>query len=64
MKFDIFSRKKFKCITCGDKFKTETEQSSIAEESTLGNADCWFVCLFHKGKRKANRVETIAYFSI
>jgi len=25
MKFDFFSRKKFKCITCGDKFKTETE---------------------------------------
>jgi uncharacterized protein (DUF2225 family) len=25
MKFDIFSRKKFKCNICGDKFKTETE---------------------------------------
>jgi uncharacterized protein (DUF2225 family) len=25
MKFDIFSRKKFKCNVCGDKFKTETE---------------------------------------
>jgi len=25
MKFNIFGRKKFKCYTCGDKFKTETE---------------------------------------
>jgi DNA-directed RNA polymerase subunit RPC12/RpoP len=25
MRFDFFSRKKFKCITCGEKFKTETE---------------------------------------
>jgi|SRR6187200_1450150 len=25
MKFDIFSRKKFKCNVCGDKFKTDTE---------------------------------------
>jgi DNA-directed RNA polymerase subunit RPC12/RpoP len=25
MKFDIFGRKKFKCNTCGDKFKTESE---------------------------------------
>jgi hypothetical protein len=25
MKFDFFSRKKFKCTTWGDKFKTETE---------------------------------------
>jgi 5-methylcytosine-specific restriction endonuclease McrA len=25
MRFDIFSRKKFKCNNCGDKFKTETE---------------------------------------
>jgi hypothetical protein len=25
MKFDIFSRKKFKCSICGDKFKTDAE---------------------------------------
>ena len=25
MKFDFFSRKKFKCNACGDKFKTEAE---------------------------------------
>jgi hypothetical protein len=25
MHFDFFSRKKFKCTTCGEKFKTETE---------------------------------------
>ena len=25
MKFDFFSRKKFKCNVCGDKFKTGTE---------------------------------------
>lgn len=25
MKFDFFSRKKFRCNICGQKFKTETE---------------------------------------
>ena len=25
MKLDIFSRRKFKCDACGDKFKTNTE---------------------------------------
>jgi len=25
MKFDFFSRKKFKCYECGEKFKTETD---------------------------------------
>jgi hypothetical protein len=25
MKFDIFSRRKFKCDACGDKFKTDME---------------------------------------
>jgi len=25
MKFDIFSRKKFKCTICDDKFKTQLE---------------------------------------
>jgi hypothetical protein len=25
MKFDFFSRRKFKCDACGDKFKTDSE---------------------------------------
>ena len=25
MKFDFFTRKKFKCVKCGEKFKSETE---------------------------------------
>jgi hypothetical protein len=43
MKLDIFSRRKFKCDTCGDKFKTDTEVEQHRELLILGNAHGLFV---------------------
>jgi len=36
MKFDFFSKKKFKCDVCDEKFKTQTE---LAHHNKLGSMD-------------------------